>query len=159
LIDSLVSVSTSEASGNIKLVTHKHTFTCYKKVVANTVKKCRFDAPFMPCTSTMMFIPMDKSDSRYKEYSTRYAEIKINLESNDYNNMDDFYEYNNIRSEKEYREIIGAGIVRPRIFYKRNPSEKWHNTFNPFVFNILKSNMDFQIITEEYSCAAYVVEM
>lgn len=72
--------------------------------------------------------------------------------------MDDFYEHNNIRSEEEYRDIIRAGIVRPRIFYKRNPSEKWHNTFNPFVFNILKSNMDFQIITEEYSCAAYVVE-
>lgn len=31
MIDSLISVSSSEASGNIKLVTHKHTFTCYKK--------------------------------------------------------------------------------------------------------------------------------
>jgi len=41
MIDCLVSVSTSEASGNIKLVTHKHTFTCYKKVVANTVQKFR----------------------------------------------------------------------------------------------------------------------
>ncbi|GFY53758.1 ATP-dependent DNA helicase [Trichonephila inaurata madagascariensis] len=31
LINQLISVSSSEASGNIKLQTHKHTFTCYKK--------------------------------------------------------------------------------------------------------------------------------
>ncbi|XP_046971063.1 uncharacterized protein LOC124538105 [Vanessa cardui] len=66
LIDELVSVSASEASGNIKLVTHKHTFT--------------------------------------------------------------------------------------------TPAEKWHNTFNPFVLHHLKSNMDFQIILDEYACATYVVE-
>ena len=53
LIDSLVSVSASQASGNIKLQTHKHTFTCYKKIVANKPQKCRFEAPFMPCRKTL----------------------------------------------------------------------------------------------------------
>lgn len=48
LIDELVSVSASEASGNIKLVTHKHTFTCYKKMDPNKKQECRFGAPFMP---------------------------------------------------------------------------------------------------------------
>jgi hypothetical protein len=43
-------------------------------------------------------------------------------------------------------------------FLKRQPSEKWHNGFNPFLLSIFKSNMDIQFITEEYSCAAYVVE-
>ena len=38
MIDQLVSVSASEASGHIKLQTHKHTFTCYKKIDP-TVKK------------------------------------------------------------------------------------------------------------------------
>ncbi|XP_050528041.1 uncharacterized protein LOC126898135 [Daktulosphaira vitifoliae] len=32
MVDSLISVSESEASGNIKLQTHKHTFTCYKNM-------------------------------------------------------------------------------------------------------------------------------
>ncbi|GBP47883.1 hypothetical protein EVAR_33599_1 [Eumeta japonica] len=30
LIDFLISVSAAEASGDIRLQTHKHTFTCYK---------------------------------------------------------------------------------------------------------------------------------
>lgn len=158
MINSLVSVSTSEASGNIKLLTHKHTFTCYKKIGSNSGQKCRFEAPFMPCKSTMILIPMEKTNPLYKEHLKRYNEIRINLESNDYDSIDDYYESNNIRSDEEYEYILRAGISRPRIFYKRHPSEKWHNTFNPFVFNVLKSNMDFQIITEEYSCAAYVVE-
>lgn len=51
-----------------------------------------------------------------------------------------------------------AGITRPRIFYERKPNEKWHNTFDPFILNVLGSNIDFQIILEEYSCSTYVVE-
>lgn len=35
LIDYLISVSSEEASGNMKLQIHKHTFTCFKKIVAN----------------------------------------------------------------------------------------------------------------------------
>ena len=54
--------------------------------------------------------------------------------------------------------MLRYGISKPKIFYKRHPSEKWHNTFNTFIFNVLKSNVDFQIITEEYSCAEYVVQ-
>jgi len=158
LIDSLVSVSASQASGNIKLQTHKHTFTCYKKIVANKPQKCRFEAPFMPCRKTLNLTPMQKTDEHFQRYAKKYAEIRSNLESTDYDNIDDFYEKNNIQSDDEYRNILRAGITRPKIFYKRSPTEKWHNPFNPFVFNILRSNMDFQIITEEYSCAAYVVE-
>ena len=60
--------------------------------------------------------------------------------------------------KNKYKDILRSGISRPKIFYKRHPSEKWHNTFNPLVFNVLKSKMDFQIITEQYSCSAYVVE-
>lgn len=107
----------------------------------------------------MILIPIEKTNPLYKEHLKRYNEIRINLESNDYDSIDDYYESNNIRSDEEYEYILRAGISRPRIFYKRHPSEKWHNTFNPFVFNVLKSNMDFQIITEKYSCAAYVVNM
>ncbi|GFX04747.1 helitron_like_N domain-containing protein [Trichonephila clavipes] len=61
-------------------------------------------------------------------------------------------------SDEEYVNVIRAGINRPKVFPKRQPHEKWHNPFNPFIMNIVQSNTDFQFITEEYSCAAYVVE-
>ncbi|GFW97881.1 helitron_like_N domain-containing protein [Trichonephila clavipes] len=60
--------------------------------------------------------------------------------------------------DEEYVNVIRAGINRPKVFPKRQPHEKWHNPFNPFIINIVQSNTDFQFITEEYSCAAYVVE-
>lgn len=75
LIDNLVSVSASQASGNIKLQTHKHTFTCYKKIVANKPQKFRFEAPFMPCRKTLNLTPMQKADEHFHRYAKRYAEI------------------------------------------------------------------------------------
>lgn len=163
LIDELVSVSEKEASGNIKLVTHKHTFTCYKKMDPHKKDNCRFGAPFMPTKKTITLIPMKETDSDYsaeafKGFKKHYHSLRTNLEKFDYKNFDDFYTQNNITSDTHYYNIIRAGINRPRLFYKRTPSEKWYNTFNPFVFHHLKSNMDFQIIQDEYSCAAYVVE-
>jgi len=80
------------------------------------------------------------------------------LENDNYNDFDHFYTDNNITSDKHYYDIIRASIVRPKLLYQRTPSEKWHNPFNPFVFHCLKSNMDFNIIQDEYTCAAYVVE-
>lgn len=71
--------------------------------------------------------------------------------------MDSFYNLNGINSDKDYYNIIRAGITWPKVFVKREPSS-FHNPFNPFIFNIAESNTDFQFITEEYSCAAYVVE-
>ncbi|XP_053596141.1 uncharacterized protein LOC103578666 [Microplitis demolitor] len=158
LIDDLISVSSQEASNNIKLQTHKHTFTCYKKIVANKPQQCRFEAPFMPSRSTTILSPMQKDEPNFKEHAQRYKNVRINLENNDYSDIDSFYKNNNITCDEDYNNILRAGIKRPRVFVKRQPSEKWHNPFNPFVFNIVRSNMDIQFITEEYSCANYVAE-
>lgn len=65
LINSLISVSANEASGYIKLKTHKHTFTCYKKIVDNKKQKCRFEAPFMPSRSTVILTPMQSSEEGF----------------------------------------------------------------------------------------------
>ncbi|GFY53143.1 ATP-dependent DNA helicase [Trichonephila inaurata madagascariensis] len=48
LINDLILISSEEASGHIKLQTHKHTFKCYQKISANKPQQCRFEAPFMP---------------------------------------------------------------------------------------------------------------
>lgn len=100
----------------------------------------------------------DFCQNTFKEYKKHYNLIRENLEIFDYDDFNDFYARNVINSDEHYYNIIRAGINRPRLFYKRTPSEKWHNTFNQFVFHHLKSNMDFQIIQDEYACAAYVVE-
>ena len=158
LINHLISISSKEASGQIKLQTHKHSFTCYKRISAHRPQKCRFEAPFMPSRSTEILLPMQQDEIGFDRYVQCYKNIRINLENNDYENIDSFYQHNNISSDDEYRSILRAGIKRPRVFIKREPSEKWHNPFNPFVLNLVKSNMDIQFITEEYSCAQYVAE-
>ncbi|GFU88567.1 ATP-dependent DNA helicase [Trichonephila clavipes] len=158
LIDNLISVSSEEASGNIKLETHKHTFTCYKRIGANGPQKCRFEAPFMPSRSTIILSPMQKEEPGFRDYFNQYKSIRVKLENKDYLDMDDFYKDNNILSDDHYHNILRAGINRPRVFFKRQPRQKWNNSFNPFILNKIKSNMDIQFITEEYSCAAYVAE-
>jgi hypothetical protein len=35
-------------------------------------------------------------------------------------------------------------------------TQLWTNTFNPWIATVLNSNMDLQIILDEYSCAEYV---
>ncbi|KAK0158252.1 hypothetical protein PV328_009280 [Microctonus aethiopoides] len=160
LIDDLISVSSTESSGHINLVTHHHTFTCYKK--NRNQRKCKFNAPFMPSRSTVLLKPLAKStdDEKriYDEYKKKYQRIHQNLEDNDYDDIDDFYHKNSVTSDEDYHKILSAGILRPMVFVKRHPNEKWHNSFNPFIFHHLQSNMDIQYITDEYSCAAFVVE-
>lgn len=159
LIDQLISVQAKEASGNIKLQTHKHTFTCYKKILPNKQLKCRFEAPFLPSRATMILTPMPKTEPGFVKYAERYKNMRLDLEENDYLDIDAFFEKNQIISDQHYIDVLRAGITRPKVFLKRTPSEKWHNPFNPFIFNTLMSNTDIQFITEEYSCAAYVVDI
>ncbi|GFY21091.1 ATP-dependent DNA helicase [Trichonephila clavipes] len=50
-----------------------------------------------------------------------WRNIRINLENNDYEDFDSFYQQNNISSDDEYCNILRAGIKRPRVFIKREP--------------------------------------
>ena len=128
----------------------------------NKKQECRFVHHLCQQKKTINLIPMkytdpDYSEALFKEYKKRFNFIRNNLENFDYMNFDEFYSHNDIISDDHYYNIIRAGINRPKLFYKRTPAEKWHNTFNPFVLHHLKSNMDFQIILDEYACATYVV--
>ncbi|XP_031785833.1 uncharacterized protein LOC116417304 [Nasonia vitripennis] len=139
----------------------------------NTVKVCStcksaLDKKKIPILSTYngfsyLTIPAhlpdpDFSQENFKKYKQHYKMLRSNLENIDYINFEDFYTKNNISSDEYYYNVIRAGINRPKLFYRRMPSDKWHNPFNPFVFHHLQSNTDFQIIQDEYACAAYVVE-
>ena len=112
----------------------------------------------MPSRSTVILTPMQSSEEGFSGYAKHYTEIRTQLENDDYDDINDFYEKNNIVSGQGYLKILSAGIKMPRVFIKREPSEKWHNAINPFILTVLKSNMDIQLITEEYSCANYVAE-
>lgn len=49
-----------------------------------------------------------------------------------------FYAQNYIiTSDDDYFYILEAGITRSKVFLKRQPKEKWHNSFNPFILYIL----------------------
>jgi hypothetical protein len=57
-----------------------------------------------------------------------------------------------------YCDVIRGLIRRPTIVLQRDMTQIMTYMFNPFIGSILNSNMDLQIILDEYSYAAYVVE-
>lgn len=129
MVEKLVSVSESDAPGNIKLQTYKHTFTCYKKMDPNKKDNCRFGAPFLPSRNTITLMPMKDTDSDYsadqfKEYKRHYQLLKTNLENFDYDKFEHYYTHNNIVSVENYYKIIRAGIIRPKLLYRRTPRLK-----------------------------------
>lgn len=157
LVDSLSSVN-DELLVNPRLQTHRHTFTCYKKVVVDDEnKQCRFGAPFWPIEETVVLLPMAAKDPRRSEYRQRYSEMHHALEYNDYTSLEDFLDSHGV-DYSEYLNVLRAGIARPRIFLRRAIQQKFINNFNPWIAEHLMSNMDIQFILEEYSCAMYVVE-
>ena len=79
------------------------------------------------------------------------------LEFEDFESLDDFMQAHRVDYES-YLNVLRAGITRPKVFIKRLISDKWINNFNPWIANVLNSNMDIQFILDEYSCAAYVVD-
>ncbi|MHC5848243.1 hypothetical protein ACYT7O_10765, partial [Streptococcus pyogenes] len=85
---------------------HKHTFTCYKRIRANQPQQCRFDAPFLPSKTTQILVPMDKEEPHFNAYLQRYKHMKSEYESKSYDDIEDFYQQNNIASDNEYIQIL-----------------------------------------------------
>ena len=83
LINYLTSISSKEASGHIKLQTHKHTFTCFKKMSANKPQQCCFEAPFMPSRSTDILLPMKQDKPDFKNFLKKKILI-LHLPDNEY---------------------------------------------------------------------------
>lgn len=69
MVHQLISVSESSASGQVRVQTHKHTFTCYKNVLQSGKKICSFEAPFMPIKNTTILIPMEKNHPNFTKYN------------------------------------------------------------------------------------------
>ena len=160
LIDSLCSVDMSLLRC-VQNQTHKHTFTCYKRVKKDGQKLCRFGAPFWPMNSTKILIPLSKDDGRRKMLKAKYKQMRVSLEHDDDEDFNDtleaFLQHHGVSSDEEYADILSAGINRPTVLLRRTMAQKWINSFNPWVASVLRSNMDIEFILDEYSCAIYVV--
>lgn len=79
---------------------------------------------------------MQKDKPLFKQLAKRHSTLRPKFENEDYADCEFFYQANGITSDNEYLR----------------------NSFDPFMFNVLQSNMDLQFIVEEYSCAAYIID-
>ena len=154
MVDRLSTVSRSDVpadvySGQI----HRHTFTCTKR----GENQCRFGIPYWPLRETAVLVPLPTDDSRRPPLRKRATELRKNLETKVYDGIDEFLVDHSL-SYEQYLNVIRSYIKRPMMLFKRNMSEIYTNTFNPWVARVLGSNTDLQFILDEYSCAAYVVE-
>jgi hypothetical protein len=66
----------------------------------------------------MILTPMPNDNLQFKNLQKRYNDIRINLEFNDYSDVDSFFEQNSIASDENYIQILQAGIQRPRVLKK-----------------------------------------
>ncbi|KAL3179531.1 hypothetical protein MRX96_037915 [Rhipicephalus microplus] len=141
------------------------THTCYKR--GRT--KCRFGAPFMPRDKTRIVVPFppapegddvesERERQRLKALEKKYDEMHEGLESDDFEDLASFLRAFGLHSEKEYIDVLCAGLSRPCVLHRRTPAEKFVNAFNAWIGRVLDSNMDMQIILDHYACASYVVD-
>jgi hypothetical protein len=66
----------------------------------------------------MILTLMPNDNLQFKNLQKRYNDIRINLEFNDYSDIDSFFEQNNIASDEDYTQMLQAGIQRPRVLKK-----------------------------------------
>ncbi|XP_062556879.1 uncharacterized protein LOC134221708 [Armigeres subalbatus] len=153
LIDSICSVKAVDLPDSYGNQVHKHTFTCYKR----GEKSCRFNIPYWPMDETRILLPLTVDDGRRAQLKKRSVEMHNVLETKAFDTLDEFLADCKCSFEI-YLDVIRASITRPTVLIKRLMTELWTNPFNPWIANVLQSNMDLQFILEEFSCAAYVVE-
>ncbi|KAL3219068.1 hypothetical protein MRX96_030697 [Rhipicephalus microplus] len=131
--------------------------------------KWRFGAPFMPSDETRIVVPFppapegDDADSerereRLKALKKKYDEMHESLESGDFEDLASFLRAFGLHSEKEYMDVLRAGLSRPCVLHRKTPAEKFVNEFNAWIGRVVDSNMDMQIILDHYACASYVVD-
>jgi hypothetical protein len=133
---------------------HRHTFTCTKR----GEKRCRFNIPHWTLPASRVFLHLPKDSEKRELHRAVAIKARYNLETKSYDTILDFLRNSEITSLEMYADVIRSSIIRPANMHCRDMKQIMTNTFNPFISSALKSNMDLQIILDEYSCASYVVE-
>lgn len=84
----------------------------------------------------------------------KYVEMHEALEIGEFASLHKFLANFNVSSKNEYKDIPRA---RGCAAVQRTLTEKFVNSFNPWIGKVLDSNMDLQVILGHYACATYVV--
>lgn len=155
LIETLCSVNIEDLPDKTmyKYQVHQHTFTCYKK----DKKKCRFEIPYWPMEETCILLPMTRFNKQKKMLQEKAELLRQRLEECSYPSIASFFADCDV-TQSSYLDVIRSSLEKPTIFFKRNMDQINTSTFNPWISGVLCSNMKLQIILNEYSCAAYIVQ-
>ncbi|GFV00019.1 ATP-dependent DNA helicase [Trichonephila clavipes] len=144
LLTDLCSVSRNDLPGELYAnQVHKHTFTCTKRGESS----CRFGIPYWPMTETRVLLPLPKDDGRKNGLQTRATKLRKLLDEKNYETLGEFLVDNNL-TMTHYLDTIRATLRRLTVVFKRDLSEIYTNTFNPWR----------AAVAQWLSCAAYVVE-
>ncbi|KAL3222392.1 hypothetical protein MRX96_028415 [Rhipicephalus microplus] len=100
----------------------------------------------------------ERERQRLKTLKKKYDEMHEGLESGDFEDLASFLRAFGLHSEKEYMDVLRAGVSQPCVLHRRTPAEKFVNAFNACIGRVLDLNMDMQIILDHYVCASYVVD-
>ncbi|GBP92639.1 hypothetical protein EVAR_62212_1 [Eumeta japonica] len=104
-----------------------------------------------------VLLPLPKDDGRKNGLQTRATKLRKLLEEKNYETLAEFLVDNNL-TMAHYLDTIRTTLRRSTVVFKRDLSEIYTNTFNPWIARTVCANSDLHFILEEYSFAAYVVE-
>ncbi|XP_062540963.1 uncharacterized protein LOC134209005 [Armigeres subalbatus] len=153
LLRKVCSIEAMHLPETIKKQIHNHTRTCYKR----NEKRCRFNIPYWPMNEERTLIPLTADDRRRDQLRKRATEMRQTLETKAFDTIDEFLVDCRCTYD-DYLDVLRSSIQRPTIFMKRGMNELWTNSFNPWIAQKLRSNMDLQVILDVYSCACYLVD-
>jgi hypothetical protein len=125
--------------------------TCTKR------EEVPLNIPYWPMPITMVLCPLAKDDRKRRDRARRAEELRDVLETKSYDTIEQFLTDNRL-DMKSYFDVTRASLIRPTIVFRRDMTQLWTNTFNPWIASILNSKMDLQKLLDEFSCATYVVE-
>jgi hypothetical protein len=139
----------------VQLQKHK----CSKVTCKNNKKElCRFGFPMPPMQSTTILTPLEGDG--LDMYAKKYVEIskKLNkMKSEEKISYEEFLETVIEISEEDYIKAIRASLKGPKVFLKRQASERNINPYMKLLLKAWKANHDLQFVLDPYACAMYIV--
>ena len=160
-IDSCISCSldvSEEDQKYVKFQVHKHSRSCAKMVAGK--KTCRFGMPVFPMRSTQILDPLLPEEVPHLEVvKERRAVIQEHLRKipDDVQTFDDWLQFINL-SEEDYIMAIRVGLVRPKIYLQRRPTEVRVNAYMKHLVGVWQANHDVQFVLDAYQCVTYICD-
>ncbi|XP_026470005.1 uncharacterized protein LOC113373956 [Ctenocephalides felis] len=151
-IDRFITCKNDSENPYVKLQIHKHGRTCYK---GQRNKECRFHIPYPVMKKTMILEPLSKDEQAPKQYKTIRDLMNKLYRENKYMSYEDILKELGM-NETEYILSIRSSLKQKRVFLKRSSLEVAVNAYNSNILKLFESNMDLQIILDEYAVISYV---